>query len=547
MYRAAPYAAVVLPVLGLQLWLTRLESPLAIYLRYATYLAVFCRVTFPMISALYRWNFVMLKGLAGPKSPSLIYGHMANFYLNECDSLYYEWEKQYGLVYRIESSFKEPVLVLTDPKGLSYVLNNDLKFPRSEATKQVLQAAFSGGLFVNDGEEHRRQRKPINSAFTGLAVQELSDTLYDLADQIRDGWKAELQALPSRRGTFDVSRRIQVLTTDAFSRTGFAYSIADSSGPIADLLDRLRGLEDNHFTVLLQLILNKLPFLVNIPNPVTKKWRRLRIELGKIADEVWDKGITEKKFHSKLLDGIGKQDRDLAISHIVALLYAGSETTANIITETLHKLALFPKIQEKLRAELASFSEKCGGAIPYEDLMSLTSLPYFDAVVKEALRVLTSVPQLSRQAREEDVIPLEYPITMDGKSVTEIRVYPGQTIHMPTRDGVNTSPRLWGPTAKQFIPERWLDGPLPEDALNIRIPGHVLSFGDGPKICVGRFFALAEFKIFVATLVQHFEFGLSPKDGEKEIVFHLTGPTAKARVKGREDEGAQLPLSVKML
>lgn len=68
---------------------------------------------------------------------------------------------------------------------------------------------------------------------------------------------------------------------------------------------------------------------------------------------------------------------------------------------------------------------------------------------------------------------------MSGKTVKEIRVYPGQTIHMPTRDGVNTSPKLWGPTAKQFIPERWLDSPLPEDAMKIGIPGHVLSFGDG--------------------------------------------------------------------
>ena len=83
------------------------------------------------------------------------------------------------------------------------------------------------------------------------------------------------------------------------------------------------------------------------------------------------------------------------------------------------------------------------------------------------------------QALEEDVIPLEYPITMDGKTVTEIRVYPGQTIHMPTRDGVNTTPKLWGPTAKQFLPERWLDSPLPEGATNIRVAGHMLSFGDG--------------------------------------------------------------------
>jgi len=209
---------------------------------------------------------------------------------------------------------------------------------------------------------------------------------------------------------------------------------------------------------------------------------------------------------------------------------------------------LFPEIQNKLRAEVVSFREKNGGVITYEDLCtSTTALPYLDAVMKEALRVLTSVPQLSREAQQEDIIPLEYPITIDGKTVTEIHIHPGQTIHMPTRDGVNTTPRLWGPTGKQFIPERWLDGPLPDDALNIRIPGHVLTFGDGNRLCIGRSFAFAEYKIFLSTLIQHFEFGLSSREEEKEIVFHLTGPTAKARVKGKEQDGAQLPLTVKWL
>jgi hypothetical protein len=52
--------------------------------------------------------------------------------------------------------------------------------------------------------------------------------------------------------------------------------------------------------------MNKLPWLINVPNSVTKKWDKLRFELGKIADDVWEKGVVQKNFHSKLLDAIGK-------------------------------------------------------------------------------------------------------------------------------------------------------------------------------------------------------------------------------------------------
>lgn len=94
MYRAKLYTTGLLLVLALQLWLAKTKSPLPLYFRYALYFAIFCDTTFTMVKALYRWNFVMLKGLSGPNSPSLLFGHMAMFYLSECDSLYSEWEKR---------------------------------------------------------------------------------------------------------------------------------------------------------------------------------------------------------------------------------------------------------------------------------------------------------------------------------------------------------------------------------------------------------------------------------------------------------------------
>lgn len=105
----------------------------------------------------------------------------------------------------------------------------------------------------------------------------------------------------------------------------------------------------------------------------------------------------------------------------------------------------------------------------------------------------------------------------------EVLVEPGQDIFMPVRDGINTSPDIWGPKSKIFIPERWLDGTIPKSAESIQVPGHVLTFGDGyakasttryalytnhyltlrPKLCLGRAFAFAEFKVRISAASRH--------------------------------------------
>jgi cytochrome P450 len=61
---------------------------------------------------------------------------------------------------------------------------------------------------------------------------------------------------------------------------------------------------------------------------------------------------------------------------------------------------------------------------------------------------------------------------------------------------VNRSTSIWGADAKEFKPQRWLDeGGTPEKAKEIQGYRHLLTFADGSRTCLGRGFALAEFKV----------------------------------------------------
>ena len=67
---------------------------------------------------------------------------------------------------------------------------------------------------------------------------------------------------------------------------------------------------------------------------------------------------------------------------------------------------------------------------------------------------------------------------------------------------MNRSEEIWGPDAKEFKPERWLDGDAGLNGKAKELQGyhHILSFIDGPRMCLGRAFAAAEFKVSIQWL-----------------------------------------------
>lgn len=103
------------------------------------------------------------------------------------------------------------------------------------------------------------------------------------------------------------------------------------------------------------------------------------------------------------------------------------------------------------------------------------------------------------QATEDDVIPLSQPVrTRSGKLVDSLTIAKG-TLVAVSMESMNRSTAIWGEDAKVFRPSRWLEDPrgqngIPAKAREIQGHRHLLSFADGPRACLGKNFALAEFK-----------------------------------------------------
>jgi len=88
--------------------------------------------------------------------------------------------------------------------------------------------------------------------------------------------------------------------------------------------------------------------------------------------------------------------KEEAVGQIIGVLFAGSETTANMISECIYELAIQPHIQENLRSELKKFYSVHGRSPAFEDLMSATALPYLDAVARETVRTKAVLREIGR-------------------------------------------------------------------------------------------------------------------------------------------------------
>jgi cytochrome P450 len=71
------------------------------------------------------------------------------------------------------------------------------------------------------------------------------------------------------------------------------------------------------------------------------------------------------------------------------------------------------------------------------------------------------------------------------------------------------NPHIWGATADEFDPDRWDD--LPEAAAN---PFTQQSFLSGPRVCIGKGFALLEYKAILIELMRNFKFEAGPEKVE---------------------------------
>lgn len=191
-------------------------------------------------------------------------------------------------------------------------------------------------------------------------------------------------------------------------------------------------------------------------------------------------------------------------------------------------------IQDRLRAEI----DRTEADRPTHQL--LRDMPYLTSVIYESLRLFPPISQLvNRRAASPTILGHAHG---DGGS-QEIYIpqgtYLGYNCYATNRD-----PSIWGPSADDFLPERWGEthADISKRYRSARARAEFVSFHGGSRACLGEQFAVLEMRVSLFVLVKNLQWRLDPgwRDRKTPVssiqrfVFSLDlGPVMSRHVRAR--------------
>jgi cytochrome P450 len=386
--------------------------------------------------------------------------------------------------------------MLMDPPAIRRVMLEAVEdYPKSVATRAVLQPAIGDSLFLAEGDHWRWQRRATAPAFSARSIDALTPVMTRAAEAA-----AERLAMSVGRAA-NMVEHMTAATFDVIADVTFSEDQGVDRAGVIDALERY--IDD----AARMSILDVLGVPASIPRPARVLAARQLQRMHAEADAaIARRSARGSEGMPDLLDRLlGAEDAETGRwmdaatlrENLLTFIVAGHETTALTLSWALYLCAFDEEVQAALREEAQSaLGDRAAGA------GDIDALPITRAVIEEALRLYPPGAVLSRTALRDDRL-----------SAATIR--PGDTVMIPVW-ALHRHRRLWDdPDA--FRPDRWLNGPRPDR-------WQYLPFGDGPRICIGMRFALQEATIILATLMARYRVTPVPGRAPKPVMILTTRP-----------------------
>ncbi|KAG5866145.1 hypothetical protein JTB14_000932 [Gonioctena quinquepunctata] len=409
-------------------------------------------------------------------------------------------QQEYGSFYKFWIGSRSN-LMITKPEYLEELFSSSVHIAKSNGY-DLFKPWLGDGLLVSTGKKWKSRRKMITPTFHFKILEEFMKVFNKEFDVLIDILTEETERNPGR--SLDITRFVNAASLDIICETAFGSPLhAQTNGhpeyfnAVLTLLETitmrffsawLRNPFFFRFSSYYKKYIKSLKISHDFTNRVIKDRRdKLKMTMNK-GKNIGDDGIKKK---SALLDMLlestnhGNELTDEDISEEVnTFMFEGHDTSQSAICYTLYAICQNPGVQSKVYQEII---ETIGDDSKTEITISLLNdLNYLDIVVKEALRIYTTVPIIERRLEENWKI--------DGFEI------PKDTTISIFLYGMNHSPDVF-PEPEKFNPERF----LPENQSKRHTYAYV-PFSAGSRNCIGQKFALYELKTCIVKFLIRFDF-----------------------------------------
>jgi retinoid hydroxylase len=395
---------------------------------------------------------------------------------------YWEQHQQHGNIFKVSLPILfGNVACLIGPEANRFILKDGAEQLSARSGNKGLEPILTTDtILLKDGEEHRTSRKMILPVFHRQAIASYFDTIQSVVTDTMADW--------GERGSIDLGAELSKLTLTVVVKIFLGSEKTEEVQRVSEwfntLVNGVRG----------SFVRWDIPLTAYGKGQAAR--RKIADYIRQVIQERTIRGDLEQSTDvlGLLVNAVDEDGNKLTemqvINQAIGFLFAGHDTTSNLMSWLLFELGNSPEWRQRLRDE-------CQQVLGAEQIVMshLRQLPNMANAIKEGERLYPPGFVLSRMA----VTDIEY----GGYLIPAgwyVCAFPMLTHLMPE---IYQEP-------DSFDPDRFAP-PREEDK---KQPYSLVGFGGGVHSCVGAELAQMEMKIILSTLVQKYDWTVTPTTAE---------------------------------
>ncbi|CAB4385599.1 unnamed protein product [Rhizophagus irregularis] len=241
------------------------------------------------------WPFYIspLRKFPGPPSESSLYGNLKTLMTEESGVPQLRWIKKYGNVIKYHGLFNNPILLIADTKLVQEItLNKAYDFIKPLNASGI--SLIGRGLIYAEGDDHKRQRKLSNPAFTYSVVKEMVPSFVHIGSTLKGLIEEKLN---SGETNINLTPYISKATLDVIGLVGFNYEFNSltSQNELAIAYDSIFNNPVTTLRIVLNLLSNYVPSVREIPLEANKRFKNACATIDRVSKRLVEERYNEAK------------------------------------------------------------------------------------------------------------------------------------------------------------------------------------------------------------------------------------------------------------